>query len=277
MAIRIPLQADRQLVDAHRDTDNELEKLKGEIRDLKTRLGKLEKPTISEAAHTLTRLGDTQVSGQLYVAGPSNFRGSFTAPYQNLGLADMEPLTNVDPPGKTKVFDIHGSLRVQSAIVCETITARSIIPSPGHYGQVNIVENATSLTLTNQNQFYQWTAGWAVDPSVSTSGLAWDSDNSRFTICCKGIYHAAASLTVLCGSANQDLTFQLFVNGSSVINHQDVYFQSSGIHMDVAFGTLIKLQPGDYVDLRIENVTSAGKTVTVEDAIFSLMMVTAIT
>lgn len=134
MAIRVPPQADRQVVDALRDTDNVIEQLRRELADVRSRLAALERGESVGKPSTLTRLGDTQVEGTLYVTGPVSFRGAFTAPYQNLGYADMSPLTSVDPPGKTRVFEIHGSLAVLSAIECETLTVRNLIVTNSHTG-----------------------------------------------------------------------------------------------------------------------------------------------
>lgn len=135
MAIRVPLQADRAVVDALRDADNVLEGLKATIAELTQRLAALEAPVKAQKAGALTLLGDTQVSGQLYVSGPVTFAGtSFTAPYQNLGLADMEPLLSGDAPGKTKVFAVHGSIACTSAINCETLTVRNLIVTGTHTG-----------------------------------------------------------------------------------------------------------------------------------------------
>ncbi len=134
MAIRVPLQADRAVVDALRDTDNELDRLRATIADLTQRLAALEAPVKAQAAGALTLLGDTQISGQLYVFGPVNFLGSFTAPNQNLGLADMEPLLSGDALGKTRVFAVHGSIACTSAINCETLTVRNLIVTGTHTG-----------------------------------------------------------------------------------------------------------------------------------------------
>lgn len=139
------------------------------------------------------------------------------------------------------------------------------------FGEMTITDNATATTLTNATTYYQQTAGW-------TAG---DLDDFTFdgtaTLTCTrgGNYQTLCSFSVSCDGANQVLRFAIFQNGSLITEHL-VRMKLVNV-TDVNTGTICGLvggvKSGDTFDLRIYNETSAGKTVTISDANFSIFAI----
>jgi hypothetical protein len=209
--IRVPLQADRQVVDALRDTDNQLTAHDGQLADLAARLAALERPKDTPAASRLTLLGDTNIAGSLLVTGPTSFRGSFTAPYQNLGLADMEPPTSADSRGRTSVFDIHGSARVQSTLLAEGLISRRWNFAP-HFAHLFVSVNGSAQTATTNNTWYPWTTGWTLGLS---GGVQTNLTTGIITITTAGVYEIGLHVHGKSTSAgSQGWYIGIFLNGA---------------------------------------------------------------
>lgn len=131
------------------------------------------------------------------------------------------------------------------------------------YAEMYLADNAVTQTLTNQNQFYQWTTGWIAGES---NGFTISAATGQITALYSAVYRLAISFGAFINAANQDLEFGLFRNG--------VYQPDHSMHLSLpntrgnagAIAGILTLNANDVLDLRIQNTTSAGKLLTLEDA-----------
>jgi hypothetical protein len=85
-------------------------------------------------------------------------------------------------------------------------------------------------------------------------------------------------LSLSCNANNQDLTFQIFRNGSAVPTHAAQHTSTTTEVSSVTTSGVIQgVAPGDVFDIRVSNATSTGKTVTVYFGNFSLAAVAGAT
>lgn len=131
------------------------------------------------------------------------------------------------------------------------------------YGEMYLADNLLGQTLTNQNQFYQWTTGWIVGES---NGFTITATTGRIVSLHSAVYRVSITFGAFINAANQDLEFALFKNG--------LYQPDHSMHLSLpntrgnsgAIAGILTLNLGDILDLRVQNTTSAGKILTVEDA-----------
>lgn len=131
------------------------------------------------------------------------------------------------------------------------------------FAEMYLADNAGTQTLVNQNQFYPWTTGWI---SGELNGFNILPAQGQIIPLSTAVYRVAISFGAFINAANQTLEFSLFRNG--------VYQPDHSMHLDLpntrgnsgAIMGILSLQAGDVLDLRVQNTTSAGKILTIEDA-----------
>lgn len=131
------------------------------------------------------------------------------------------------------------------------------------YAEMYLADNAGTQTLVNQNQFYQWTTGWTAGEK---NGFTVNPIAGTITPLFSAVYHVVITFGTFINAANQTLEFALFRNG--------IYQPDHSMHLDLpntrgnsgAIAGILTLNAGDVLDLRVQNTTSAGKVLTIEDA-----------
>lgn len=131
------------------------------------------------------------------------------------------------------------------------------------FAEMYLADNVATQTLVNQNQFYQWTTGWLAGES---NGFTVTPGAGTITSLFSAVYRVAITFGAFINAANQILEFSLFRNG--------VYQPDHSMHLDLpntrgnsgAIVGILTLNAGDIMDLRVQNTTSAGKILTIEDA-----------
>lgn len=131
------------------------------------------------------------------------------------------------------------------------------------YAEMYLADNAVTQTLVNQNQFYQWTTGWIAGES---KGFTLTPASGQIVPLYTAVYRVSITFGAFINAANQTLEFSLFKNG--------VYQPDHSMHLDLpntrgnsgAIAGILTLNAGDVLDLRVQNTTSAGKVLTIEDA-----------
>lgn len=131
------------------------------------------------------------------------------------------------------------------------------------YAEMYLADNAGTQTLTLQNHFYQWTTGWLAGES---NGFTVAPGTGQITALVSAVYRVAITFGTFVNAANQTLEFGLFRNG--------IYQPDHSMHLDLpntrgnsgAIVGILTLNAGDVMDLRVQNTTSAGKVLTIEDA-----------
>lgn len=138
------------------------------------------------------------------------------------------------------------------------------------FGEMTISGNGTATTLTLQNTYYKQTAGW----------LAGDLDDFTFntdTLTCTrgGNFETACTLCITCSAANQIIRAAIFKNNALITEHLTRFKMVAGtdeVSVTVT-GVIGAIVAGDTFDLRLYNETSAGATVTISDANFSIFRI----
>lgn len=145
-------------------------------------------------------------------------------------------------------------------------------PNPAHssFGEMTITGNVTATTLTLQNTYYKQTAGWVAgdldDFTFSTDTLTatrWGNFETLCTFC------------TTCNTPNQIIRAAVFQNGSLITEHLTRFKLLAGTDEVSATlsGVIANVNIGDTFDLRFYNETSAGATVTISDANFSIFRI----
>jgi hypothetical protein len=166
--------------------------------------------------------------------------------------------------------NLKGSLAVNGALSADSILCRRLHVSPQHC-EVYIFDNVSTQTFTDANTFYQWTTNWAVS---ETGGAEWTASTSKILIKEPGVYLMDLVATVITGTANQDYEFAFFVNAATANDHRShVSLLTTTEKRQVVAMAIATLAAGDLVDVRAQNVTSAGKALTIEDANFHVAMI----
>lgn len=156
----------------------------------------------------------------------------------------------------TTVTVIHVNLTLHA------IGAKLTAGLAGAYGEIHIDDNAATQALALQNTFYQITTGWTVGLSAGTTPSAL---NSNIVINTKGVYHVNCSISMFSSAANQVLEFSIFKNGVYQPNLSAHFTSQTARGESCGLSGMLELALNDTIDLRVQNTTSAGKTVTAED------------
>jgi len=133
------------------------------------------------------------------------------------------------------------------------------VPGSAAFGEMTIDNNAAATTMTNANQYYQLTNGWTAGDN---DGFTFGS--SALTCNTPGTYITSCVLSVLSGTANQDLVFALCKNGTPITDHiAQVRVSNANEAVAVPIsGVIASVSSGDVFDVRVQNITSAGKNIT---------------
>jgi hypothetical protein len=140
-------------------------------------------------------------------------------------------------------------------------------PGNAAYGEMVIINNATGLAMTLQNTAYQVVAGWQVD---DTNGFTFAG--SALTTQTAGAFFTTCSVSVQSTSSNQVYNFQVFRNGVAIPAHNALLklTNSADINSITVVGTIDGVNKNDVFTLWATNQTSAGQTLTVSYANFSI-------
>ena len=130
-------------------------------------------------------------------------------------------------------------------------------PGAGGYGEMFLNNNATSLTLTAQNTWYKWTAGWNAG---DLNGFTFSTDQLTCTVA--GVYEIGYAISYFDSVlSSQTIRAGVFLNGSLLTGTISENTSSVGSSI-LNEHTIINANIGDVFDIRIMNTTSASKTVT---------------
>ena len=137
------------------------------------------------------------------------------------------------------------------------------LPAVGAYGELYLADNFTPQTLTLQNTFYKWTTGWIEGEMLDCAPSA---ANANILANTTAPYRVSVSFGADVTGVNQTLEFAIFRNGIYQPDH------SMHVTMPLTRGNagcivgILTLDAGDVIDFRVQNITSAGKDLTLEDA-----------
>lgn len=136
-------------------------------------------------------------------------------------------------------------------------------------GELNITSTSTPLSLTLQNTFYKIT-GWTV--GIFNSGTTPSSTNSNIVINSAGIYQTLANISYIPGGNAHTFVFAVFLNGNQISGHQtsNMVNNVTNVINNVTLTGVVQFAVGDVVDIRVQNITSAGTSITVQNANFNL-------
>jgi hypothetical protein len=143
-------------------------------------------------------------------------------------------------------------------------------PGQTAYGEMVMSGNLTGTVCTLQNTFYPITAGWSAgDNNGFTFGTY------SLTAATPGTFKTTCTMSVSCSTGSQVLDFAIYLNGSALPSHDAISrISNSNDVVTVCLNGIIQgVNIGDVFDVRVSNTTSAGATVTVQQANFSLMSV----
>lgn len=146
-------------------------------------------------------------------------------------------------------------------------------PAPAHvagaYGEMYVADNVATLTLTLQSNFYQWVAGWVVGENNGTTPSVAGTLTSNTTGVFMVTFSGAASVT----GAGQVLEFALYRNGVYQADHSVHVTFPNNVGNSISMSGIMTLASGDVITLRIQNTSSAGKFLTIEDCNLSIHQV----
>jgi hypothetical protein len=147
--------------------------------------------------------------------------------------------------------------------------AAGLPATPGNaaYGEMVIINNATGLAMTLQNTAYQVVSGWQVD---DTNGFTFAG--SALTTQTSGAFLTTCSVSVQSTSSNQVYNFQIYRNGVAIPGHNAIckLTNSSDVNSITLVGTIDSVNKNDVFTLWATNQASAGQTLTVSYANFSI-------
>jgi hypothetical protein len=112
------------------------------------------------------------------------------------------------------------------------------------FGEMYIHNGASAISLTTQNTFYKYTAGWR---NGNNNGFTADTANSRL-ICKNSNYYHIVVQNSFTSSPNIDLYFVVYVNGSafSELDAKSTS-RSSGSQISCPISGIVYLDSGDIV------------------------------
>ena len=146
-------------------------------------------------------------------------------------------------------------------------------PGNAAYGELAITGNVTATTITNQNQFYQITAGWT---NQEFNGTTLNSGSGNITSNTTAEFQTLCSMSASSpGGANQTLVWQIFKNGSAIGGHiaTTKISATNGI-ISLVISGVVSVISGDVLDVRVQCTSNAGTTITVADANFNIFALT---
>ena len=131
-------------------------------------------------------------------------------------------------------------------------------PGAASYGEMTTSASAVT-TMTTVSTFYKISSGWTAGDN---NGFTFNTDELIADVA--GVYLTICTLSQSCSANNQHLEFQLFRNGVAVPTHTAQHESSATEVASVTLsGVLQGVVPGDTFDVRVQNATSSGKTITV--------------
>ena len=130
------------------------------------------------------------------------------------------------------------------------------------YGEMTIDNSAgvSGITCTNQSQFYQINAMWT---GGDNSGCHYNGNT--IVADTAGTFTTNCTLSPIVNSTNQDLLFQVFQNGTGITDHivQVRVSDTNETTPATITGVVAGVQVGDIFDVRVSDISSAGKVVTI--------------
>jgi hypothetical protein len=125
---------------------------------------------------------------------------------------------------------------------------------------MTIDNNAATLTLTLQNTYYRITTGW-----VAGDNNSWTYSGNTLVCGNTGTYATICSLSVEIDTANQDVIFAIRKNGVVITDHltQTRMSNANETNAVTMSGVVTGVNAGDVIDVAAQNITSAGKNITV--------------
>lgn len=138
-------------------------------------------------------------------------------------------------------------------------------------GEIYVADNVTAQTATNQNTWYKWTTGYA---SGQSSNATLSTGNGNITALAAGGVKISVTGSISANANAQVLEVAVFKN--------DVYqtdlschitIPASGDYHNFAISGLSNFSINDVIDVRINNTTSAGKNITIQEVQLSMTAV----
>ena len=143
-----------------------------------------------------------------------------------------------------------------------------IIQRNTRYGELYIADNVAPQAITLQNTFYVWTTAWVQSELLNMTA---DAAAGTLTAQVPGIYRMTCALAASSSGASQVYEFALFRNGIYAADHSAHFTLPNNVGNSCTLTGIINLAEGDVIDLRAQNVSSAGKSLLIEDANLSIM------
>jgi hypothetical protein len=143
--------------------------------------------------------------------------------------------------------------------------------SPQIYAEIIIPNSAAStVTMTNQNAWYQIKNGWSND--ISPAGMLVNTTTGQIICGQAGIYNTTAILSYQDSSGSTDtLQFGIFKNGVSIPSHSAIdWVDGTTYPTSITLDGLDLLQVGDVLDVRVMCTTNPGVTLAILNVNFNV-------
>ncbi len=136
------------------------------------------------------------------------------------------------------------------------------------YGEMTITDNETSLTLTDQNAYYQIVSGWTAD---QVKDVVLDPVAANMVATVAGQYKTTATIVFTSAEAAQTIQFNIFKNNNPISDHTAItWFNTTTFPNTVTADGIDMLNAGDVLDLRVQCLTAAGQVMTITDCNFNI-------
>jgi hypothetical protein len=138
-------------------------------------------------------------------------------------------------------------------------------PQPAIGAAIGVSYNVTAQTLTNQNTYYTWSTGWLINSQDNMTA----STSGTLTCVVPGVYEIVLTITYSKSSAPDDIHGGISLNNAEPQGNREWTFKTnSSDETDHSVCARIRMKVGDYVSVKIVDITSGGKTVTVTHSNF---------
>lgn len=135
-------------------------------------------------------------------------------------------------------------------------------------GEISLIGNLTTTTLTTQNAWYPIQGSWGSDlpPSNMSVQVPAGTITSNFA----GRFLTVASLSFTSGSPTNTIEFGIFKNGVLIPSHASTtWLDTTSYPNAIPISGIDDLVVGDILDLRVRCLTSPSVTLVVTDCNFS--------